>query len=84
MVAMFEIVFLIACVVLGVWWIRRTNMYRARNSRVEPGQRDRSKDRYSQKVPTADGTEVAGRVFLSRNEGCGGLVLPPQRHEPTP
>jgi hypothetical protein len=51
MVAMFEIVFLIVCVVAGVWWFRRTNMYGARNSRVEPGQRDRSKDRYSPKGP---------------------------------
>ncbi len=29
MVAVFELVFLIAFVVLGVWWVRRTNLYQA-------------------------------------------------------
>jgi len=38
MVAMFEIVFLIVFVVLGVWWFRRTNLYRARSSRFGPNQ----------------------------------------------
>ena len=41
MVAMFEIVFLIVVVVLGVWWFRRTNMYRSRvKSGSQPGQAD--------------------------------------------
>jgi hypothetical protein len=31
MVAMFEIAFLIVCAVVGIWWIRRTKLYRARN-----------------------------------------------------
>ena len=35
MVAMFEIVFLVVFVVLGVWWFRRTNLYRARKG--DPG-----------------------------------------------
>jgi hypothetical protein len=38
MVAMFEIAFLIVVVVLGVWWFRRTNLYRARSSRSQPRQ----------------------------------------------
>ncbi len=38
MVAMFEIVFLIVFVALGVWWFRRTNLYRVRSSRSEPRQ----------------------------------------------
>ena len=39
MVAMFEIVFLIVCVVLGVRWLTRTNIYRGlRRSGVDPGQ----------------------------------------------
>jgi hypothetical protein len=38
MVAMFEIVFLIIFMVLGVWWFRRTNLYRARYSRSQPRQ----------------------------------------------
>jgi hypothetical protein len=39
MVAMFEIAFLIVCVVLSVWWFRRTNLYRARRRapRQSPG-----------------------------------------------
>ena len=41
MVAMFEIVFLIVVVVFGVWWFRRTNMYRSRvKSGSQPGQAD--------------------------------------------
>jgi hypothetical protein len=35
MVAVFEIMFLIGCVALGVWWFRRTNLYRAH--RRSPG-----------------------------------------------
>jgi uncharacterized membrane protein YcjF (UPF0283 family) len=35
MVAMFEIVFLIVCVVLGLWRFSRTSRFRARNSRVD-------------------------------------------------
>lgn len=38
MVAVFEVVFLIVFVVLGLWWFRRTNLYRARTSGVDPGQ----------------------------------------------
>ena len=53
MVATFEIVFLVVCVVLGSWWFRRTPMFRARNSRVEPGQRDRSTERYTPRGPYA-------------------------------
>ena len=34
MVAMFEIVFLIVFVVLGVWWLRRTKLYRANRRSV--------------------------------------------------
>ena len=37
MVAVLEIVFLIICAVLGVWWFRRTSLYRARRG-VDPGQ----------------------------------------------
>jgi hypothetical protein len=40
MVAMFEIVFLIACAVLALWWFRRTSVYRFRmKSESEPGTR---------------------------------------------
>ena len=35
MVAILEIVFLIVCVVLGLWWFSRTSRYRARNSRLD-------------------------------------------------
>jgi hypothetical protein len=35
MVAMFEIAFLIVCVVLGLWWFSRTSRFRARNSRLD-------------------------------------------------
>jgi hypothetical protein len=39
MVAMFEIVFVIVCAVVGLWWFRRTNIYRAhRRSGADPGQ----------------------------------------------
>ena len=38
MVAMFEIVFLVVFVVVGVWWFRSTNLYPARSSRFEPRQ----------------------------------------------
>jgi hypothetical protein len=38
MVAMFEVGFLIICLVLGLWWFRRTNLYRAH--RRSPGQFD--------------------------------------------
>jgi hypothetical protein len=37
MVAMFEIVFLVACAVLGLWWFRRTSTFRAlRRSGADP------------------------------------------------
>jgi hypothetical protein len=36
MVAMFEVVFLILCVALGVWWFLRTSLYKAH--RRSPGQ----------------------------------------------
>jgi hypothetical protein len=39
MVAVFEIVFLIVCAGLGLWWFRRTNLYRAhRRSGGDPSQ----------------------------------------------
>ena len=39
MVAMLEVAFLIVCAVLGVWWFRRTNIYRVRRrSSIDPGQ----------------------------------------------
>jgi amino acid transporter len=39
MVAVFEIVFLILFAVIGVWWFRRTNLYRAhRSSGADTGQ----------------------------------------------
>ena len=39
MVAFFEVVFLVVCAVVAVWWFRRTNLYRARRrSGVDPGQ----------------------------------------------
>ena len=39
MVAGFEIAFLIVLVVLGLWWLSRTNIYRGlRRSGVDPGQ----------------------------------------------
>ena len=39
MVAMFEIAMVIVLAVLGVWWFRRTNMYRScRRSGVGPAQ----------------------------------------------
>jgi len=39
MVAVFEIVFLILFAVIGVWWFRRTNLYRAhRSSGADMGQ----------------------------------------------
>ena len=43
MVAMFEIVFLIVCAVLGIWWFRGTKLYRARNGRnADPNYRSGS------------------------------------------
>ena len=39
MVPMLEIAFLVACTALGLWWFRRTNLYRAhRRSGVDPSQ----------------------------------------------
>jgi hypothetical protein len=36
---MLEIAFLVVCVVLGLWWFSRTNIYRAhRRSGADPGQ----------------------------------------------
>jgi hypothetical protein len=35
MVAMFEIVFVIVCLMLGLWWFSRTSRFRARNSRLD-------------------------------------------------
>ncbi len=45
MVAILEIVFLIVCVVLGLWWFTRTNIYRARRRSGfhEPSQVDQTK-----------------------------------------
>jgi hypothetical protein len=40
MVAMFEMVFLIACAVLGLWWFTRTSTFRTHlRSGVDPGRR---------------------------------------------
>ena len=39
MVAMLEVVFLIICVALCMWWFSRTNLYRAhRRGSRDPGQ----------------------------------------------
>jgi hypothetical protein len=35
MVAILEIVFLIVCMMLGMWWFSRTSRFRARNSRLD-------------------------------------------------
>lgn len=35
MVATLEVVFLIVCVVLGLWWFSRTGRFRARNSGLD-------------------------------------------------
>jgi hypothetical protein len=35
MVAVLEMMILVACVVLGVWWFSRTSRFRARNSRLD-------------------------------------------------
>jgi hypothetical protein len=40
MVAMFEIVFLLVCAVLGVWWFSRTSMWSRMKSGSEPGRHD--------------------------------------------
>lgn len=46
MLAMFEIVFLVACSALGLWWYSRTSFHRARrNSRADPGQKLWNADR---------------------------------------
>jgi hypothetical protein len=48
-VAMFEIAFLIVCVVLGLWWFSRTSTFRThRRSGVDPGRRPQT-DRDRQK-----------------------------------
>jgi len=40
MVAMLEIVFLIVCAVLALWWFRRTSAFRLRmKTESDPGQR---------------------------------------------
>lgn len=40
MVAFFEVVFLVVCAVVALWWFRRTNLYRAhQRSGVDPGQK---------------------------------------------
>jgi hypothetical protein len=49
MVAIFEIVFLIVCVVLGLWWFSRTNVYRGhRRSPNDQGQFVDQRGRYGQ------------------------------------
>jgi hypothetical protein len=56
MVAMVEIVFLIVCVVLGLWLFSRTNMYRSRlRSGAEPGQSDAGARNSLQKLPPKGG-----------------------------
>ena len=61
MVAVFEVVFLIVFVVLGLWWFRRTNLYRARDSRFGP----------SQGVPKSD-RDPAGPTFHPGGGGGSG------------
>jgi hypothetical protein len=40
MVLMLEIASLVVCTALGLWWFRRTNLYRVhRRAGVDPGQR---------------------------------------------
>jgi len=52
MVAMLEIVFLIACSVLGLWWFTRTNVYRAhRRSPGDPGQFVDERGRFGELQP---------------------------------
>jgi hypothetical protein len=47
MVPMFEIAFVIVCVVLGLWWFRRTSLYRAhRRSGIDPGQSGTNRSSY--------------------------------------
>jgi len=40
MVPILEMAFLVVCVVLGLWWFRRTNLFRAyrRSGGKDPGQ----------------------------------------------
>jgi hypothetical protein len=40
MVAMVEIVFLLVCAALGVWWFSRTSMWSRMKSGRQPGRRD--------------------------------------------
>ena len=62
MVAVIEIVFLIVCVMVGVWWFRRTNTYRAyRRSRLEPGQSDSGARESLTKMPPKSGPDVGGQ-----------------------
>lgn len=35
MIAILEIVFVIVCVMLGLWWFSRTSRFRARNTRLD-------------------------------------------------
>jgi hypothetical protein len=56
MVVTLEIVFLIVCVVLGLWWFSRTNMYRSRlRSGSEPGQSDEGARQSLGKLPPKGG-----------------------------
>ena len=54
MVAVFEIVFLILFVLIGIWWFRRTSLYRAR--RGDPNFRpDGTKSQYFNHDSSASG-----------------------------
>jgi hypothetical protein len=53
MVAILEIVLLVVCVVLGLWWFSRTSRYRARNSRLDHrDERHRSAEGFSPDFPS--------------------------------
>jgi hypothetical protein len=59
MVAMVEIAFLVALLVLGIWWFRRTNLYRSRHeSGTDPGQSDAGARHSVQKLPPKGGPWV--------------------------
>jgi hypothetical protein len=60
MVAMFEIAFVIVCVVLGLWWFSRTSTFRAHlRSGVDPDRRPRT-DRERQEATGAPDASAWG------------------------
>lgn len=61
MVAMFETAFLIVCAVLGIWWFRRTSMYRARvGSGAEQGHSEAGARASLAKLPPKHGYDGGG------------------------